>query len=863
MSGWLSQLKWRLVFLAGLSLANAFILLTDFAWLRLAAGLALLFVLPGWAWLQALNWLETRCGIERIVLVGGLSVAVSSAAMLAAAYWPGPLTLAPTLIALDLSTLMGVVAWFYGALRPETGDRSTSRPEWIWPSARIAMALLVILCVAAFLRWDAIGYGEFHEDELENMRLAVRAMKGEEYAPFLDSKGPIHWLLPASLWLMHGWVNEAIARSPFAICSVLTVLAVYALGRRMGNSIIGVIGSGFVAVNGFFVAYARHIENPSLILLWGVLAAWCAYRFYRSASRGDQKTIGWLQVLGGFFLGIGLVAHPDFLLYLPPFGFMMALAYAQGKGLWRRYWRSLLAGVLLFLILTLVFYVPFVRDPNFQHTREYFASERIGTQFLYNSLTTMLDQDRLYSTRYYAPLLILFSGIVVVREFRRLGWPGTLLAVSIVVAAISTVYLPSAWGWGTIQAAFLPYVVLFLVLTFSPHTSFEIKSLLLWFGVPFLAMEFLAKDAADHIQIAYPAWSLLAAMGLQYFWNRLTSMRGRVLSIGPLLGKIATVSILACILGLILTYQHLQFLSTVSRYWRAEADAKYSETSIYRTLYGGLPRPRKLFSNPRLGGWKAVGYLYDTGQLQGDFRSINESFAVPIWYTHQTPRSCFTDPQNYFVRIDARGVPEEMEQLPAAGYGLTRVVRVDRQPKLYLFEKGVPSADAPQVYDVDDYRFLFDRSATPQRYAQGIPGKHPLHLTFGGKLLLQGYDITWAPQSGDSTRLAPGQTLALTLYWQAIAPMNVRYRAFVHVETDQIWGQHDDDPVCRVRSDEWRPPQSGAGQFRVTLDPSTPPGTYPVTIGVYDPENWERLEIVSEQGQTLGDVLELTTITVE
>jgi hypothetical protein len=123
-------------------------------------------------------------------------------------------------------------------------------------------------------------------------------------------------------------------------------------------------------------------------------------------------------------------------------------------------------------------------------------------------------------------------------------------------------------------------------------------------------------------------------------------------------------------------------------------------------------------------------------------------------------------------------------------------------------------------------------------------------------LLLRGYDLS-------ATRLKPGETLAVSLHWQALAPMSTHYRAFVHVETDRMWGQHDDDPVCRLRTDEWRPPQAGVGQFRVALDPATPPGVYPVTVGVYNPETWERLEILDERGQSLGHVLELATITVE
>jgi 4-amino-4-deoxy-L-arabinose transferase-like glycosyltransferase len=783
---------------AALVLADAVILGVPIDWLRLIAGLALVFVLPGCAWLCGLNWLGTRDGVERSVLLVGMSGALAAAALLVAVYWPQPLDLAQVLIVLNAATVAGLVfstsrhrPWGQVALptdNPDGHDDMACTPVrgWTWPTGGELIALVAILAVAIFLRWYMLGYGEFHEDEIENMRLAVRAMKGEEYAPFMDSKGPIHWLLPAALWLIHGWVNEALARAPFAISSTLTVLAVYALGRRVAGPGVGLIGAAFVAINGLLVAYARHVENPSLIVFWGVLAAWCAYRYYETRCAPPHSS-GELLVVGCLFLGIGLVAHPNMVLYIPPFVLMVGMAGWQNRSLWRHSRRALMVGIGLFLVLVAAFYVPFVRDPDFKHTVEYFSEERVGTGILYNQVLDLLQQESEYSSRFYTPLLVLLAAIPLFGTLLRAGRAGPWWALGIGVGILTTLLWPSLWVWAGINAALVPYAVLVAAVAFSRGASFEVRSLVLWFGIPYLALVFLARDAATHIRNVHPFWALLAGIGGVTLWKWLSGSWQRTL-------RLATAGLLGICLGASLFYEHLQYLGTVAAYWEAEANARYADVSVYRLVYGGLPRPRKLVSNPRLSGWKVIGVLYDRGDLQGDFRTIKESFAVPIWYTHQTPRSCYDDPQNYFVAMGARGLPEEIAQLPAHSYGLTRQVMVDDQPRLFMLEQGQPADADPMNYRLDDYAAWYDHSATPERYTQEPPVQHPRQVTFGGKLLLRGYDIA-------TSQIEPGGTLALSLHWQALAPMTVRYRVFVHVETDRMWGQHDDDPVCRLRSD--------------------------------------------------------------
>ncbi|GIK40586.1 MAG: hypothetical protein BroJett011_44190 [Chloroflexota bacterium] len=846
------------LFLA-LLLGNAIILYSspDWTWLRFPAALALTFVLPGWAWMSALDWLNTDDAVERIVLVIGGSSVLSALALLIALLLPGPFTETPNLIALNLATLTGIA----GSIIQSQSKIQNRKSKIAWPSRTVWLILLAIVAVAAFTRLFRLGYAEFHEDELENMRLIVRAYKGEEYAPYLDTKGPIHWLLPAALWYLNGWVNEGIARTPFVITSILLVPMMFVLGRRMsgGRAAPGLLAAGFVAVNGFYVAYARFVENQSLIVLWGALAVWLAYRWYREDT-------GWFLFCTAVILAVGLIAHPDVLLYLPVFVYMVWLKMRQG----RLAWRWVIGAVLLFSGLVALFYVPYFLDPEIGLVYQYFAGDRIGEGLFYNQVANLFDQDQLYSSRYHAPILVLLLFWLLLRQFVRWrGW-GWLAFAGLSLAIVSTVAWPALWQVSNLNLAFVPYAGLALLVILSPQTAVEIKIIFLWFIAPLGALLFLAKDAADHIQVAYTGWALLAAFALLDLWtclknsDRQPPTQNWTMAQVPrlpstvyrlLLGT--AVLCLALAIFLILFYQYLAFNAQVTTYWRAKAASEAHPNSIYNLLYGDLPRPRKIFSNPRLGGWKAVGYLWASGGLSGDFRSVNESFAVPVWYTLQTPRSCYDDPQNYWIRNDLEGWPEEERAIMDRGYTLTRLVLVDQEPMLHLYEKNA-APRPPEVLDLEAYRHAFDRLTTPARMAQDEIISQPASFNFGDKLLLRGYD---APQSP----ARPGDLLPVTVYWESLAPMETRYRGFVHLvgPDGARWGQHDDDPACRLMTTEMRPGQRSSRQFRLPVDPATPPGDYQIVFGLYDPATSQRLPIWDNlAGQSPGDSIVLGQLTI-
>jgi mannosyltransferase len=155
----------------------------------------------------------------------------------------------------------------------------------------------------------------------------------------------------------------------------------------------------------------------------------------------------------------------------------------------------------------------------------------------------------------------------------------------------------------------------------------------------------------------------------------------------------------------------------------------------------------------------------------------------------------------------------------------------------------------------------------PRRVPRGIAGAlpdHPLQVDFDQGIRLLGYDL-------ESTSLRPGETVVLTLYWQARHPIAGRYKVFTHVlgegynaaRGNFLWGQQDNEPVDGERpTSTWRTGEVIADPYRIRLDPQTPAGIYQLEIGLYHPTTGERLLRRDETGRPVADHLILTAITV-
>ena len=119
------------------------------------------------------------------------------------------------------------------------------------------------------------------------------------------------------------------------------------------------------------------------------------------------------------------------------------------------------------------------------------------------------------------------------------------------------------------------------------------------------------------------------------------------------------------------------------------------------------------------------------------------------------------------------------------------------------------------------------------------PISHPLAITLGNQIALLGYDISAAT-------IAPGDTLALTLYWRALTEMDESYTVFVHLiaSDGSMTGQRDSLPADGAYpTDLWLAGEVIADSYRVPIAIAASSGEQRLEVGMYVAETGARLPV--------------------
>jgi len=155
----------------------------------------------------------------------------------------------------------------------------------------------------------------------------------------------------------------------------------------------------------------------------------------------------------------------------------------------------------------------------------------------------------------------------------------------------------------------------------------------------------------------------------------------------------------------------------------------------------------------------------------------------------------------------------------------------------------------------NDLAFLTTLQIEPE--SDDLP--NPVSINFEDELELAGYEI-------ESRRALPGDTVNLTLYWQARHALDYDYTIFAQIVGEDTirWADHDIAPPDGTSS--WTPGELQPLALTLTLDENSVPGLYPVIVGAYTRNvggDFDRLQILTADGRLTDDFLELTRVRID
>jgi len=163
-------------------------------------------------------------------------------------------------------------------------------------------------------------------------------------------------------------------------------------------------------------------------------------------------------------------------------------------------------------------------------------------------------------------------------------------------------------------------------------------------------------------------------------------------------------------------------------------------------------------------------------------------------------------------------------------------------PSLLRVEVGLYDPGAKE--DLGSVRVGEAKLAPPETQA---PPDHPLEVALSDGIALLGYDLS-------SRSVVPGETITLTLHWEARAAPSADYQVMVHllgVDPEPV-AQGDGPPLGGdYPTSAWASGEVIVGPHAVVLPADVPPGQYRLLVGMYNLETLVRLPHLDGAGDSI------------
>lgn len=664
--------------------SDAAVLLAQSALAGQLAGWLLVFALPGAALLSALpRDLRPRDGLEQIVLGFGLSLILSMLCFWLAALVSG-LGIITRWLAVESSliivlALMGV--WQSHSRAPQATTRLSFERSHL-------ASMLIVLAVAAALRFISLGYGEYYDDELDVVRAARATLLGQADVMFEHRKGPTEIWLAAVAAGTSTQFDELSVRLPFAIASLGAIAATVLLGEMFFGQWCGLLAGLILSGEGIFLAFSRMVQYQAVVLLMIVLVVWCALRFWRAPH--SRAELFYLAV-GALCWAFGTLTHWDGALSGLVLAYAVVNKWRASLAIRKSQLILVLAISLLAVLIPALFYLQLFFNPQVAGLKSY-AGERIGFG-IFNGVPAFMQNATFYDASPFIVALLLLVGLSIARHLPRWQW----LAFALMLAPF---LWPDFLQLGSLNFSLLIFSAVLLLLLRSRTPTPHHPLLFIWLFTYFIVYAFVVKLAGLHFYTLMPALVLGASIQVDWYTGK------QVHKLAP-----TPVYLSTCLLLLIPAYAY-----DAIAYLREQPEyaLRYPQTAIafFPTLYSERPKTF-FFGFPYRYGWSVVGELYRRGVLRGKFES-NETYLVTDWYARDLDVAR-DDPPRYYLRVDNSPRGGEVNPDLDDHYHRWGDVRVHGETKIQIYESNrYPRADV-QVFNAE----AFPRS-DPQMLARAI-----------------------------------------------------------------------------------------------------------------------------------------------
>jgi len=796
-------------------------------------------------------------------------------------------------------------------MRPLEPVRNRSAQPSRQGTWRSAVAPGVILLAAFALRLLRLGDANLWWDEA----LAVWAVRKGLAGATLWTAGDVH--PPLFFWSLWGWVqimgeSEFALRALSVLFGVLTVAVVYRLGCLASGRTVGLLAATLTATARFHVWWSQELRMYALAGLLGMSALYFFLRWLHAErdARPEARNNGWLFwgayilcaagslytvfLMGALVLAQNLVV---LILLVCPTGYRRARLVARWCG----------AQLVILALLAIWLVISWGRMPTWS------VSEPFGVAAFMQLMAALLTTGVSVHIEQVAwaailPYWVLSVGAILgLRAWRRQVIPEQ--AIAALTLTFSLVLPPFVIYLSTLPRGlfytpkiearyFAPFAPVFWVLLAWSITLIARKTRLGWpigaavlaTWIVFLPGHYSSRYLRDELQTmtqtilsqAEPGDAVLLDSGgrypiFLYYYERDRS--------APYRPPMVTVSRSEDQISADQVDEKLRdFAQDYQRIWLAEVDVHLTDPE--RLVQGWLRSNYKealakrynhnmlyLFSRdatpPALAGGYAPQHVVNAATENGGL--------LLGW---EMPVARFTGGDTAYISLLWERQPD---------VNVTIALR-DQRGQVMLeqtIQAGVPELGyqrqqfdllIPGYFPNGEYDIILSPAlktgaalgrlcvAGNVAVMQDTTPQVQVNARLGDNITLLGYTIQGANRQGLAA--TAGGELTLDVYWRAEHKPDRDYTVFTHLlgamlnpkTQGPVWGQHDAQPMDnRLPTSQWREGQVVVDRHTIPIDSDAPAGEYQIEIGMYTPEDGRRLEVVAQDGQSLGDHLVLST----